>query len=461
MLAAMDTVDIGLTDADVKPVLIIGMGATGVSVARYLTKQERRFVMADSRAGLSIAPELNRDHPTSELILGREGNDLVFDQFSEVIVSPGVPANSPMVLRAREAGIPLIGDIELFSREVNSPVTAVTGSNGKSTVVHLLAEMYKHAGKNVALGGNFGTPALDLVTSPEPDHYVLELSSFQLETTASLRPAVAVVLNISEDHMDRYSGMDEYAQAKAEVYHNAEIAVVNRDDAAALALMPDGVPCVRFGLDEPPTEDDFGIRLHAGESWLVLGREMLLPVSKLKILGQHNWSNALAALALGGAVGLPYKAMLETLQGYSGLPHRSQWVAEVKGVTWINDSKATNPGATLAALEGLERPVVLIAGGQGKGADFSVLQSAVETYAKAVVLLGEDADEIARALTGTVPIVRVASMAEAVAQSAGLAEWGDYVLLSPACASFDMFSGYAERGRCFVDWVLEWERDSQ
>jgi UDP-N-acetylmuramoylalanine--D-glutamate ligase len=461
MLAAMNTVDIGLTDADVKPVLIIGMGATGVSVARYLAKQGCRFVMADSRAELSIAAELNRDYPASELILGREGHDLVFDRFSEVIVSPGVPANSPMVLRAREAGIPLVGDIELFSREVNSPVTAVTGSNGKSTVVHLLAEMHKHAGRNVALGGNFGTPALDLVTHPEPDHYVLELSSFQLETTSSLRPAAAVVLNISEDHMDRYSGMDEYAQAKAEVYHNAEIAVVNRDDAAALALMTDDVPYVCFGLDKPPTKDDLGIRLHAGEPWLALGREMLLPVSKLKILGQHNWSNALAALALGRAVGLPHKAMLETLRGYSGLPHRSQWVAEIKGVTWINDSKATNPGATLAALEGLERPVVLIAGGQGKGADFSVLQSAVERHAKAVVLLGEDADEIAQKLTGTVPIVRVASMAEAVAQSASLAGRRDYVLLSPACASFDMFSGYAERGRCFMDCVLEWERDTQ
>ncbi len=444
---------------DSKPLLILGMGATGISVARYLARQGRRFVMADSRSDLAVADQLGHEFLGAELHLG-PGRDLNFDRFAGVVVSPGVPANSPLVLRAREAGVSLLGDIELFSRVARNPVTAVTGSNGKSTVVHLLAAMHKYAGTKVALGGNFGTPVLDLMTQPEPEHYVLELSSFQLETTFSLYPAVAVVLNVSEDHMDRYADMDEYIQAKGRVYHGANVGVVNRDDKRALALAPEGIRRISFGLNKPPSEDDYGIMLRAEEPWLACGSEALLAVSNLRILGRHNWANALAALALGDAAGLPREDMLETLRGYSGLPHRSQWVTEVNGVAWLNDSKATNPGATLAALEGLDRPVVLIAGGQGKGADFSVLKAAVKARAKAVVLFGEDADEIAQNLNDVVPVVRSTGMADAVAQSAGLAKPGDYVLLSPACASFDMFSDYTERGRVFMELVREWERQA-
>lgn len=457
MVAVMNDIELTQTHKDNRPLLILGMGATGVSVARFLAEQGRCFVMADSRLDLEIADKLQRDYPGVELSLG-SGHSLDFDRFSGVVVSPGVPANSPLLLRAREAGVALFGDIELFAREAHNPVTAVTGSNGKSTVVHLLAAMNKYAGVKVALGGNFGTPALDLITQPEPDHYVLELSSFQLETTSSLCPAAAVVLNISEDHMDRYADMDDYIQAKGSVYRDANVAVVNRDDKAALALAPGDVRRISFGLDEPSCDDDYGIRLRVDEPWLACGNETLLAVSNLRILGKHNWANALAALALGDAVGLPREDMLETLRGYSGLPHRSQWVAEVNGVAWLNDSKATNPGATLAALEGLDRPVVLIAGGQGKGADFTVLEASVKAHVKAVVLFGEDADEIAQKLDGAAPIVRSAGMADAVAQGAGLAEPGDYVLLSPACASFDMFNGYAERGRVFMGLVREWER---
>jgi len=457
MVAVMSDIAFNKPRQDNQLLLILGMGATGVSVAQFLSQQGRRFVMADSRSDLAIADTLRRDYPGMELSLG-QGNDLDFDQFGEVVVSPGVPADSPLVLRAREAGVPMLGDIELFAREARNPVTAVTGSNGKSTVVHLLTAMHEYAGVNVALGGNFGSPALDLITRPEPDHYVLELSSFQLETTSSLCPAAAVVLNISEDHMDRYVGMDEYVHVKGRVYREANVVVVNRDDKAAFALAPDDVRRISFGLDKPPSEDDYGIKQQVDEPWLACGNEALLAASSLRILGQHNWSNALAALALGDAAGLPHEAMLETLRGYSGLPHRSQWVAEVNGVVWINDSKATNPGATQAALEGLDRPVVLIAGGEGKGADFTVLKAAVKAHARAVVLFGEDADEIAHKLDGTAPIVRSTGMADAVAQSAGLAERGDYVLLSPACASFDMFSDYIERGRVFMDLVREWER---
>ena len=457
MVAVMNDIELAQTYKNNKPLLILGMGTTGVSVARFLAKQGRCFVMADSRLDLGIADKLQCDFPGVELSLG-SGHGLDFDNFSAVVVSPGVPANSPLVLRAREAGVALFGDIELFAREAHNPVTAVTGSNGKSTVVHLLAAMNKYAGVKVALGGNFGTPALDLITQPEPDHYVLELSSFQLETTSSLCPAAAVVLNISEDHMDRYADMNDYIQAKGSVYRDANVVVVNRDDKAALELAPDDVRRISFGLDEPSCDDDYGIRFRVEEPWLACGNETLLAVSNLRILGKHNWANALAALALGDAVGLPREDMLETLRGYSGLPHRSQWIAEVNGVAWLNDSKATNPGATLAALEGLDRPVVLIAGGQGKGADFTVLEAVVKAHVKAVVLFGEDADEIAQKLDGAAPIVRSTGMADAVAQSAGLAEPGDYVLLSPACASFDMFNGYAERGRVFMDLVWEWER---
>lgn len=458
MAAVMNDIDFTAVAEDDKPVLILGMGITGLSVARFLSGRGHRFVMADSRQDLPVADALRRDYPGVELNLGR-GHDLDCGRFSRVIVSPGVPADLPLVLRAREAGLPLLGDIELFAREVHHPVTAVTGSNGKSTVVHLLASMHEQSGAKVALGGNFGTPALDLITRPEVDHYVLELSSFQLETTASLRPAAAVVLNISEDHMDRYVDLQAYAQAKGGIYHNANVVIVNRDDRRAFDLAPNDVRRISFGLDEPPGDDDYGIRkLAGGEPWLACGGDNLLAVSGLKILGRHNWANSLAALALGEAVGLRRESMLKTLRGYCGLPHRSQWIADIKAVTWINDSKATNPGATLAALEGLDRPVILIAGGQGKGADFGSLRAAVKAHARAVVLLGEDADEIARKLADAAPLVRVGGMAEAVAQSAGLAEPGDTVLLSPACASFDMFSGYKERGRVFMDLVRELER---
>lgn len=457
MLATMKDMDFSQADADDKPVLILGMGVTGCSVARYLNERGRRFVMADSRLDLPIADSLRRDYPDIELNLG-SGHDLDCGDFSEVIVSPGVSPDSPLVLRAREAGVPLLGDIELFAREAHRPVTAITGSNGKSTVAHMLTAMHKQAGGKVALGGNFGTPALDLISRPEADHYVLELSSFQLETTASLRPAAAVVLNISADHLDRYADLGEYARAKGRIFRNAGIAVVNRDDQRALDLAPNDIRRISFGLDEPSGDDDYGLRVLAGEPWLACGSDNLLAASVLKIAGRHNWANALAALALGEATGLPRKGMLVALRGYSGLPHRSQWVAEISGVTWMNDSKATNPGATLAALEGLDRPVVLIAGGRGKGANFGTLRTAVKARARAVVLLGEDADEMALSLADTVPLIRVGGMAEAVAQSAGLAEPGDTVLLSPACASFDMFSGYAERGRVFIDLVRELQR---
>jgi UDP-N-acetylmuramoylalanine--D-glutamate ligase len=442
---------------DKKRVLILGMGATGCSVARYLSGIGQRFAMADSLLNLPIADELRRDYPGVELTLG-QGHDLDFEHFSEVIVSPGVPADLPLVLRAREAGVPLVGDIELFALKARNPVTAITGSNGKSTVAHLLTAMHQQAGQKVALGGNFGIPALDLITQPEVDHYVLELSSFQLETTSSLCPAAAVVLNISEDHMDRYQGLAEYARVKGGIYKDANVVVVNREDPAAYRLAPGDVRCISFGLDESHADDEYGIRESDGEPWLSCGTETLLAASSLRILGRHNWANALAALALGEASGLPREGMLKVLREYTGLPHRSQWVADFNGVTWLNDSKATNPGATLAALKGLDRPVVLIAGGQGKGADFSVLREAIETQAKALILLGEDAQEMASKLSGAAPIVQVGSMAEALAQSASLAAAGDYVLLSPACASFDMFSGYAERGRVFMDLVRELER---
>ncbi len=347
----------------------------------------------------------------------------------------------------------------MFAQTARAPVAAITGSNGKSTVTTLLGEMARHAGRDARVGGNLGTPALDLLEASEPDLYVLELSSFQLETTYSLNAAAATVLNLTPDHMDRYRDLAEYAAAKQRVYRGAGVLIINRDDPIVAAMAERQRTCVGFTLHEPK-EGDFGVRSVQGEPWLARGKENLLCAGALRIKGNHNIANALAALALGAAVGLPLRAMLEALTQFKGLPHRSEWVAEQDGVAWYNDSKGTNVGATLAALSGLGATlgagnIVLIAGGDGKNADFSILRAAVQKYARAVVLIGRDAPMLARALRNTVPMISAADMKDAVRKARAAAQSGDAVLLSPACASFDMFSGYEERGRVFSAAVLE------
>ncbi|HET8731549.1 MAG TPA: UDP-N-acetylmuramoyl-L-alanine--D-glutamate ligase, partial [Moraxellaceae bacterium] len=374
--------------------------------------------------------------------------------------SPGISVNEPELVSARvNAGIPIVGDIEIFVREVSAPVVAITGSNAKSTVTTLVGLMAQNAGIDVGVGGNLGTPVLDMLREKgEQALYVLELSSFQLETTHSLRAAVAVVLNMSEDHMDRYASMQEYHTAKHRIFRNCQRFVVNRDDALTRPLMADSVPNVSFGLNAPDL-GQYGVLVEGGEKWLARGREKLLPVSAMKIRGDHNVANALAALALGEAVSLPMSVMLETLREFRGLPHRCELVAEKDGVAWYNDSKGTNVGSTLAAINGLGNAIrgklILIAGGVGKGQDFSPLSAPLVTYARALVLIGEDGPKIGAAVADSVSKVSAGTLREAIEKAHALAADGDAVVLSPACASFDMFKNYEDRGQQFVATVRD------
>ena len=380
----------------------------------------------------------------------------VFESAERLVVSPGVSIREPQIQAARERGVEVLGDIELFAREVVAPVAAITGSNGKSTVTTLLGEMARHAGKETAVGGNIGQPVLDLL-SGKNELYLLELSSFQLETTYSLKPRVATVLNVSPDHLDRYDSLEGYTETKKAIYTGADIRVFNQDDPKVMAMLGEAqAGDLFFTLQEPDSANVFGICLRDGERWLCRDKQALLPVSELQIPGQHNLANALAALAMGTALELPLPAMLETLCSFRGLPHRTQFIAEHAGVRWYNDSKATNVGACIAALEGVTDSVeriVLIAGGESKDADFSELVAVVEQTARAVVLIGRDAALIEEALGGVVPVSRAVDMDAAVICASELAKPGDCVLLSPACASFDMFKGFEHRGDCFIQAV--------
>lgn len=442
-----------LDDKAPKKVLVIGLGKTGLSCVRYLSHRGQQVAVTDDRSDPPGLAAVRDELPDVALFLGRFEPD-AFDHAEQIVVSPGVSLKHPLISEARARGVEVIGDIELFARAATAPVVAITGSNGKSTVTTLVGEMARAAGLAVKVGGNLGTPALDLlpVEGPEPDLYVLELSSFQLESTFTLAARVAVILNISPDHMDRYSGLADYAKAKQRIYRNAELQVINLDDEYAARLADAQRACIGFGVREPDN-GHYGVREIDDELWLVRGDERLLPAAEIRMAGRHNLSNALAALALGGAVGLSHQAMFDTLATFGGLPHRTQWVGERDGVVWYNDSKGTNVGATLAAVQGMDRPVVLIAGGQGKGADFRLLRDGLKDRVRAVVLIGQDAALIEAALQGVTSTVRADSMEAAVEQAAQLALPGDAVLLSPACASFDMFKGYDHRGEVFMDAV--------
>lgn len=442
-----------MDDKAPRKVLVIGLGKTGLSCARYLARQGHQVAITDDRLDPPCLSVVQDELPDVALFLGRFDPD-AFEHAEQIVVSPGVPLTQPLISAARKRGVEIIGDIELFARAAVAPVVAITGSNGKSTVTTLVGEMARAAGRNVKVGGNLGTPALDLLPTDgaEPDLYVLELSSFQLESTFTLAPRAAVILNISPDHMDRYATLDEYAKAKQAIYRNAQLQVVNLDDAYAARLADANRPSIGFGV-QPPSFGNYGVRDFGTQAWLMHGDERLMPVADIRMAGRHNLSNALAALALGDAIGLPHKAMIDSLRTFGGLPHRTQWVAESKGVIWYNDSKGTNVGATLAAVLGMDRPVVLIAGGLGKGADFSMLRDALKGRVRALVLIGQDAPQLEAALRGVAAIVRAESMESAVKLAAEIAQPGDAVLLSPACASFDMFKGYDHRGDVFTDAV--------
>ena len=431
--------------------IVVGLGKSGMSVVRFLARQGLPFAVADTRSNPPELATLQRDYPQVDVRCGELDVDFLC-RAAELYVSPGLALATPALREAAARGVKMSGDIDLFTRYAKAPIVAITGSNAKSTVTTLVGEMAAAAGRKVAVGGNIGTPALDLL-SDDVELYVLELSSFQLETTERLGAEVATCLNISEDHMDRYDGMAQYHLAKHRIFRGARQVVVNRDDALSRPLIADQVPCWTFGLGKPDFKR-FGLIEENGEKQLAFQFEALMPTAELKIRGAHNQSNALAALALGHAVGLPFEAMLQTLRRFAGLPHRCQWVRELRGVGYYDDSKATNVGAALAAIEGLGADIagklVLIAGGDGKGADFSALKAPVAKFCRAVVLLGRDAEQIAEALGDAAPLLRVKTLDEAVQRCAELAQSGDAVLLSPACASLDMFKNFEERGRLFA-----------
>ncbi len=431
--------------------LIVGLGLTGLSCARYLTRHGIEVAMTDSRAKPPSLDLIRSEMPDIPLFIGGF-NEAAFARADQIVVSPGVSLAEPFMARAQAQGVEVIGDIELFARAAQAPIVAITGSNGKSTVTTLVGEMARNDGRQVQVGGNLGTPALDLLDGPVPDFYVLELSSFQLETTLSLQGQVATVLNLSPDHLDRYADLAAYAAAKQRIFQGAVLQVVNRDDATAAALADPDRPSRGFTL-LTPAANEYGIRLRDGQEWIARGDEWLMPASEVRIAGRHNLANALAALAIGEGMGLQREVMLDTLRAFAGLPHRTQWVRERQGVTWYNDSKGTNVGATEAAIAGMSGPVVLIAGGEGKEQDFAPLARAMAAHGRGAVLIGRDAHLIASVLTGVVPVVHARSMEEAVACADEMSILGDCVLLSPACASFDMFDGFAHRGQVFTQAV--------
>ncbi len=434
--------------------IVVGLGQTGLACARFLARRGVAVVVVDSRAEPPMLRELQHQLPAVETRCG--GFDAaLFKQADMLVVSPGIPLSDPAIAAAMGAGVEVVGDIELFARHARAPVVAITGSNGKSTVTTLLGAMACEAGRDARVGGNIGTPALDLLQQFEPELYILELSSFQLETTRSLKPAAAVVLNVSQDHLDRYAGMQEYGAAKRRIYRGAAMKLINLDDPVVAAWGGADEGWHRFTLAQPPQADDFGVISKDGQLWLAKGNQALLAVSELKLAGMHNVANALAALALGDGVGLSMDAMLATLRRFGGLPHRCQWLAEKDGVNWYNDSKATNVGATVAAIGGMPGKVVLLAGGEGKGQDFSPLRDIMATKGRAAILFGRDAPLIAAALDRVVPLERVSTLREAVRAARALARPGDTVLLAPACASFDMFKGYEDRGDRFAAAVKE------
>jgi UDP-N-acetylmuramoylalanine--D-glutamate ligase len=427
--------------------LIVGLGATGAAVARYLTTRGERVRVIDSRAAPPALEKLRNDLPGVEVAL-ETLDPRWLDDASRVLLSPGLPYDLPLAVEARKRGLAVIGDIELFALAARAPVIAVTGSNGKSTVTTLASKLLESQGLRAPAGGNLGPPALDLLDA-DADAYVLEISSFQMETTDSLAPLSAVVLNVSADHLDRHGTLELYAELKEKLLTAAETAVVNADDPLVAAMGTRHPRVVPFSVRKS-LADGYSIVAANGERWLARNRKPLLNASELALRGTHNEANALAALALTETLTTDVGSALEALRAFKGLPHRCQPVVERGGVTYVDDSKGTNVGATLAALNGFAGPLVLIAGGLPKGQDFAALAAGARGKVRAAVLIGAAANDIERVLKPVCRTVHAASMPDAVAHAAALAQRGDTVLLSPACASQDMFRDYRERGEQFA-----------
>ena len=443
-----------------KSVLVLGLGETGLSMVRWLSAQSAHLRVADSRSAPPGLTEVGQYVPAGQIYCGNF-NDALFDGIELIAISPGVPLRDPAVAKAVARGVAVVGDIELFAQSLpkdNRPhILAITGANGKTTVTSMVEHLCKAAGKDAVAAGNISPAVLDVVLERgvnQPEVWVLELSSFQLETTYTLNADAATVLNISEDHLDRYADMDEYSAAKARIFSGCGVQVLNRDDERSMGMARKDCRIITFGLNLPGTESDFGIESIEGETWLMQGSQRLLKASELQVAGTHNVANALAALALSRAIDFPMPALLDALRSFKGLPHRVERVAEFDGITYYDDSKGTNVGATIAALQGLGCKAVLIAGGEGKGQDFTPLNPVVAQHARAVVLIGRDAPLIGAALNGCgVDVLRAEDMNDAVRLAAHLAQSGDAVLLSPACASFDMFRNYEHRAEVFVEAV--------
>ncbi|MEN3112425.1 UDP-N-acetylmuramoyl-L-alanine--D-glutamate ligase [Uliginosibacterium paludis] len=443
--------------------LVLGLGESGLAMARWLTRKGVALRVADSRPNPPGLDVLRAQCPDAEVICGPFGEGLL-DGVTRVALSPGLSVDAPLVVQARARGIDVTGEIELFVEALEDlgerqrcRLLAITGTNGKTTTTTLAGVLAGAAGRDAMVAGNISPAALDalmqrLDQGRLPEVWVLELSSFQLETTRALNADAAAVLNVTDDHLDRHGSMQGYAAAKAAVFAGAPAQVLNRQDVFSIAMRRAGLAQHSFGLDAPAAAGDFGLVRHAGERWLAEGSALLMPAAEVPLAGDHNLANVLAALALCRAIDLPMRPMLEAIRGFAGLPHRVEKVAERHdGVVFYDDSKGTNVGATLAALQGLGRRVVLIAGGDGKGQDFTPLRDAFRDHARAVVLIGRDARIIeAQTRDSGVEFVFAESMDEAVLAADRLASPGEAVLLSPACASMDMFRNYAHRAEVFV-----------
>jgi UDP-N-acetylmuramoylalanine--D-glutamate ligase len=436
--------------------VVVGLGKTGASCVRYLAKRGDRVSATDTRRAPPGLTEIKGLDSSIDLRLG--GFDLsLLDGASQLLMSPGVSLAEPIAQAAIAQGIEVLGDVELFAREVRAPVIGVTGTNGKSTVTTLVARMAAAAGRRVLAGGNLGEPALDLLEQPIPDLYVLELSSFQLETTSSLVLQAAAVLNVSADHMDRYPSVAAYARAKGRILANASTVVLNADDPWVVAMRDsayrNNARTVTFSIQKASA--DFYLLRDGAQVFLSRRGERLIDTARMKLAGLHNSANALAALALGEAAGLGMPEMLQALESFPGLTHRSSWVADIDGVRYIDDSKGTNVGATIAAVSGMPGPVVLIAGGEGKDQDFTPLAAALAGKTSRVLLIGKDVPAVAAAIQGVCATETFATLEEAVRAAHRIAQAGDTVLLSPACSSLDMFRDYGHRGDVFAAAVLK------
>ncbi|WP_298622188.1 UDP-N-acetylmuramoyl-L-alanine--D-glutamate ligase [uncultured Legionella sp.] len=438
--------------------LVAGLGKTGLSIARYLHRNNKTFVVFDTRSDAPGLTEFNVEFPGVTVYLQHVPED-VLGQVTDIITSPGLSLDTPFLKQAIESGVAVYGDIECLAREINAPIVAITGTNGKSTVTTLVGEMAKAAGFSVAVAGNIGTPVLDMLDDEHQyDLWVLELSSFQLDLTYSLSPVASTILNVTPDHLDRHHTIEAYIQAKQRIYHQSKVALYNREDVATIPhqTMSSEQHTVSFGSDAPDA-GNWGLINQQGVIYLAKGDDCLMPVESLLIKGVHNWLNALAACALAETAGIARQHIIAVLQIFSGLPHRCQWVRSLDGVEWINDSKGTNVGATISAINGIggamQGKIVLIAGGQGKGADFDELAQPISDFVRSIVLIGEDADKMEAALADVVPIVRATSLDNAVVLARTCAKPGDVVLLSPACASLDMFRDFNHRGDVFASSV--------